>query len=269
MMNEEFVTIEHQNQVAILKLNHGVTNAISGDLVLALDAALKSQAADHDVLGMVLTSSNRKFFSIGLDLPSLFALGEKEFRSFYQSFNQMCLNILTISKPLVAGIAGHAIAGGCILSLCCDYRFISEGRKLIGLNEIKLGVPVPYVADCILRKLIGHRLARDVMDSGGFLEPEEAQRLGDSGGFLEPEEAQRLGMVDRILPVEEVVSQSVEKARELSSDSLEAFALIKSSRVHALQREITAQLAEREDAFIKCWFSDDARVRLKEAISKY
>jgi enoyl-CoA hydratase/carnithine racemase len=112
MMNEEFVTIEHQNQVAILKLNHGVTNAISGDLVLALDS--------------------------------------------------MCLEMLTISKPLVAGIAGHAIAGGCILSLCCDYRFISEGRKLIGLNEIKLGVPVPYVADCILRKLIGHRLARDV-----------------------------------------------------------------------------------------------------------
>ncbi|TET97468.1 MAG: enoyl-CoA hydratase/isomerase family protein [Anaerolineales bacterium] len=254
MMDEEFVTIEHQNQVAILKLNRGITNAINGDLVLALDSALKSQAADPDVLGMVLTSSNNKFFSIGLDIPNLFALGEKDFRSFYQSFNQMCLGMLTTSKPLVAGITGHAIAGGCILSLCCDYRFISEGRKLIGLNEIKLGVPVPYVADCILRKLIGYRNARDVMDSGGFLEPEEAQRLG---------------VIDRILPIEEVVSQSIEKARELSSDSLEAFSLIKSSRVHAVEREIAAQLSEREDAFIKCWFSDDARVCLKDAISKY
>lgn len=253
-MNEEFVTIERQNQVAILQLHQGVTNAINGDLVHALDSALKKQAADPDVLGMVLTSSNSKFFSIGLDIPNLFALGKKEFQSFYQSFNQMCLGMLTVSKPLVAGITGHAIAGGCILSLCCDYRFISEGRKFIGLNEIKLGVPVPYVADCILRKLIGYRQARDVMDSGGFLEPEEAQRLG---------------LVDRILPMEEVVSQSVEKARELSSNSLEAFALIKSSRVHALEIEITAQLVEREDAFIKCWFSDDARVRLKDAISKY
>jgi len=169
-MNEEFVTIEHQNQVAILKLNQGVTNAINGDLVQALDSALKSQAADPAVRGMVLTSSNNKFFSIGLDIPNLFALDEKDFRSFYQSFNRMCLSMLTTSKPLVVGITGHAIAGGCILSLCCDYRFISEGRKLIGLNEIKLGVPVPYVADCILRKLIGHRLARDVMDSGGFLD---------------------------------------------------------------------------------------------------
>jgi len=227
MMNEEFVTIEHQNQVAILKLNQGVTNAINGDLVQALDSALKSQAADPAVRGMVLTSSNNKFFSIGLDIPNLFALDEKDFRSFYQSFNRMCLSMLTTSKPLVVGIT---------------------------LNEIKLGVPVPYVADCILRKLIGHRLARDVMDSGGFLEPEEAQRLG---------------IVDRILPAEEVVTQSIDKARELSSDSMEAFALIKSSRVHALKREITAQLAEREDAFIKCWFADDARERLKEAISKY
>lgn len=254
MMNEEFITIEHQNQVAILKLNRGITNAINGDLVLVLDAALKKQAADPDVLGIVLTSSNSKFFSIGLDIPNLFALGEKDFRSFYQSFNQMCLGMLTTSKPLVAGITGHAIAGGCILSLCCDYRFISEGHKLIGLNEVKLGVPVPYVADCILRKLIGYRNARDVMDSGGFLVPEEAQRLG---------------VIDRILPIEEVVSQSVEKVRELAADSLDAFALIKSSRVHAIEREIVAQLSEREDAFIECWYSDDARALLKDAISKY
>ena len=254
MMGEEFITIEHQNQIAILKLNQGITNAINSDLVHALDAALKKQTADPDVHGLVLTSTNSKFFSIGLDIPNLFALGEDDFRSFYQSFNQMCLGMLTISKPLVAGITGHAIAGGCILTLCCDYRFISEGRKLIGLNEIKLGVPVPYMADCILRKLIGYRNARDVMDSGGFLEPEEAQRLG---------------VIDRILSAEEVVPQAIEKARELAADSLEAFALIKSSRVHAVEKEIAAQLSEREDAFIKCWFSDDARVQLKDAISKY
>jgi enoyl-CoA hydratase/carnithine racemase len=254
MMDEEFVTIEHHNQVAILKLNRGITNAIHSDLVLALDSALKSQADNPEVLGMVLTSSNSKFFSIGLDIPNLIALDEKNFRSFYQSFNQMCLGMLTISKPLVAGITGHAIAGGCILGLCCDYRFISEGHKLIGLNEIKLGVPVPYVADCILRKLIGYRNARDVMDSGGFFGPEEAQRLG---------------MVDRVLPLEEVLSQSIEKARELAADSLEAFALIKSSRVRAIEGEITLQLSEREDAFIECWYSDDARAQLKDAIAKY
>ncbi|MCK5054260.1 MAG: enoyl-CoA hydratase/isomerase family protein [Anaerolineales bacterium] len=254
MMNEDFISIEHQDRVAILKLNRGITNAIDGKLVLALDSALKKQAADPAVLGLVLTSSNNKFFSIGLDIPGLFNLGKEEFRSFYQSYNQMCLRMLTISKPLVAGVTGHAIAGGCILTLCCDYRFISEGRKLIGLNEIKLGVPVPYVADCVLRKLIGYRNARDVMDSGGFLEPEEAHKLG---------------IVDRVLPSEEVLSQSVEKARELSSDSPEAYALIKSSRVHAVEKEIAAQLSEREDAFIKCWFSDDARAHLEDAISKY
>ena len=251
---KDILTIEHQEHVGIIKLNRGVTNAINGDLVSALDDAVKVQAADPNVLGLVLTSSNHKFFSIGLDIPSLFDLDEKEFRSFYQSYNQMCLGILTFPKPLIAGITGHAIAGGCILSLCCDYRFISEGRKLIGLNEIKLGVPVPYVADCMLRKLIGHRNARDVMDSGGFLEPEEAFKLG---------------IVDRILPLEEVLPQAIEKARDLASDSADAFTLIKGSRVYAVEREISDQLAEREDAFIKCWYSDDARAQLKEAISKY
>ncbi|MCK5633736.1 MAG: enoyl-CoA hydratase/isomerase family protein, partial [Anaerolineales bacterium] len=65
MMNEDFISIEHQDRVAILKLNRGITNAIDGKLVLALDSALKKQAADPAVLGLVLTSSNNKFFSIG------------------------------------------------------------------------------------------------------------------------------------------------------------------------------------------------------------
>lgn len=254
MMDENTITIEHQNQVAIIKLNGGVTNAINGELVLALDSVLQRLAADHDVRGLVLTSANNKFFSIGLDIPQLITLDEKDFRSFYQAYNQLCLRLLTISKPLLAAITGHAIAGGCILGLVCDYRFIAEGRKLIGLNEIKLGVPVPYVADCMLRQLVGYRNARDMMNSGGFLEPDEALKLG---------------LVDRIVPLEDLVSQSIAKVRALSADSLEAFALIKSSRVRAVEREITAQLSDREDAFIMRWYSHDARERLQDAIAKY
>lgn len=76
------------------------------------------------------------------------------------------LALYTLPKPVVAAITGHAIAGGCILALCCDYRFISEGRKLMGLNEVKLGVPVPYLADRVLHALVGTRYAREIIESG-------------------------------------------------------------------------------------------------------
>ena len=73
------------------------------------------------------------------------------------------------------------------MALCCDYRFIAEGRKLMGLNEVKLGVPVPYLGDCILRHLVGARHARDIMDTGDFYHPEVLLQMG---------------MVDQALPLE-------------------------------------------------------------------
>ena len=109
-------------------------------------------------------------------------------------FNQVCMELYTMPKPTVAAVTGHAIAGGCILALCCDYRFAAEGRKLMGLNEIRLGVPVPYLADCVLRQIVGARNAREIMETGEFYLPEQSLQIG---------------MIDRVLPLEKVVADSI------------------------------------------------------------
>ncbi|MGD8603583.1 MAG: enoyl-CoA hydratase/isomerase family protein, partial [Anaerolineales bacterium] len=139
------LSTESIDRMAVVRLDRAVTNAINGEMVEDLSNTLKSLASDENVKGVVLTSANDKFFSIGLDIPLLFDLDVDQFRSFYHSFNQVCVEMLRFPKPLVAALSGHAIAGGYILAVCCDYRLIAEGRKLVGLNEIKLGVPVPYV----------------------------------------------------------------------------------------------------------------------------
>jgi enoyl-CoA hydratase/carnithine racemase len=157
-------------------------------------------------------------------------------------------------KPTVAAIAGHAIAGGCILALCCDYRVIGDGRKLMGLNEIKLGVPVPYVADRILRDLVGGRHARQVVESGDFYRPEEALSLG---------------LVDQVCPAEQVLSQAIDRASQLGSSSPEAFAMIKRNRVERLEAEILARLEDKEGLFVERWYSEEARARLREAMEKF
>ena len=159
---------------------------------------------------------------------------------------------MTIPKPVISAIRGHAIAGGCVLTLCCDYRFISEGRKFIGVNEIKLGVPVPFVADCILRRLIGYRKARTIMDTGDFYEPDEALMLG---------------LVDKVLPLEEVLPKSIEEARKLSSVSSSAFTGVKNNRVEPIEEEVMARLGEKEDFFVECWYSGITRDLLKGAMS--
>jgi enoyl-CoA hydratase/carnithine racemase len=151
-------------------------------------------------------------------------------------------------------MTGHAIAGGCILALCCDYRFIAEGRKLMGLNEIKLGVPVPYLADCVLRHVVGARHAREIVETGEFYGPDKLLQMG---------------VVDQVMPLEQVLPKAIEKAASLGTLPQAAFALIKRNRVEMVEAHILAHLEEKERVFLERWYSPEARERLEEAMEKF
>ena len=250
----KMIRIEHHGEVAIVKLDRGVTNTIDLQLVEELSETLQGVTHDPGVRGLVLGSSNERFFSIGFDIPQLFGLARQDFKFFYQTFNRVCMDLYTLPKPTIAAITGHAIAGGCILALCCDYRFIAQGRKLMGLNEIRLGVPVPYLADCVLRHIVGVRYARDIMDIGEFYQPEESLQMG---------------IVDQVLPLEQVLPKSIEKARLLGGSPQEAFAMIKRNRVERVEAQVLTRLEEKERFFVDRWYSDEARERLREAMEKF
>ena len=248
------INIDYQDKVMIVNLNRGVINALNLEMVNRLSEALEKAKNDPDVHGLVLSSSNEKFFCIGFDIPGLYELDQEDFTCFYRAFNNMCLELYTLPIPTTAAITGHATAGGCILALCCDYRLIAEGKKLMGLNEIKLGVPVPFLADRILQSVAGVPYARDIMENGDFYRPEQSLQMG---------------MVDQVLPLEQVRSQAVEKAQSLGSMNQQAYALIKRNRVETIEEQFLARREEKEKSFLQCWYSDQARQQLKEAIEKF
>lgn len=248
------IQIDYHDSVAVVKLARSTTNPLNLELISALQKSIDKVNQDPDVHGIVISSSNEKFFSIGLDIPQLYTLSEKDFMDFYQVFNQTQIDLYTVPKPTVAAITGHAVAGGCILALCCDYRFISEGRKFMGLNEIKLGVSIPYPADCILRNVVGARVARDIVESGEFYLPQQLITMG---------------LVDCVLPLEDVLPKSIEKARMAGALPLKAFASIKQSRVEQVEVQIREKLKEKEELFLRLWFSDEAREQLRIAMEKF
>lgn len=249
-----YISIETRDKVGIIKLDHGKTNALNPELIQSLADELQKLKSNPGVKGLVLSSANEKFFSIGFEIPELYGLSQDDFSVFYHAFNKLCLNLFSFPKPTVAAITGHAIAGGCILALCCDYRFISDGRKLMGLNEIKLGVPVPYPADRILRELIGYNFARNVIESGEFYNPQELFQFG---------------MVDVVLPINEVLPKSIEKANSLGNLPPEPFGAIKQNRVEIIKAQINAHLREKEALFIDLWYREESRRLLKEAMEKF
>ena len=240
--------------VAVVRLSRGTTNAINLELIHDLSDYLKVAKEDADISGLVLTSANEKFFSIGFDIPSLINLEEKDFKEFYMAFNRLCLDMYTFPKPIVAAITGHAVAGGCILAICCDYRYISEGKKLMGLNEIKLGVPLPYPADRILRQIVDDRSARRILDTGDFFPSEETLSMG---------------LVDSVLPLEEVLPASIDKVKLIASASLEAFRMIKHNRTEKVAAQIWEALVEKEKTFIDLWYTPETREKLRAALEKF
>jgi enoyl-CoA hydratase/carnithine racemase len=250
----ELVREDRRDGVARLTLCRGVTNPLSLELLRELAGCLELAMLDEDVRALVLSSESDKFFSIGFDLPRLIELDREGFTAYYRTFNRLSMDLYVFPKPTVAAITGHAIAGGCILALCCDERYIASGRKLMGLNEVKLGVPVPYPGDCILRQVVGSRTAREIMEGGEFFPADD---------LLE------MGMVDRVTPQEEVEPASVERAVALGSFPSDAFSVIKRNRTALVEAEVEAHVEEDERTFLDCWFSEGTRRLLAEAAEKF
>ena len=250
----EMISVEHHGKVLFAKLNNGVTNALNPTVVGELKAVLKQVKTDAGINGLVLGSSNEKFFSIGFDIPELFEMNRDDFKGFYRVFNQVCLDLFTLPKPTVAAITGHAIAGGCILAMCCDYRFIAKGHKLMGLNEVKLGLPVPYLPDRLLHAIAGVCKAREIMENGKLYPSNEALDMG---------------IVDKILPIENVVETAIEHADTLGSLPKVGYEMIKQNRVEVIEEQVIARQDEKEVYFIESWYSDEARKCLEEAMKKF
>ena len=243
--------IEAQGAVAVIRLNNGVTNAISPELVDDLAGSLKQ--IKNEFRGMVLVGGD-KFFCIGLDLPMLLQLERTEMTDFYIRFNQTVLDLYTLPLPTAAAISGHATAGGAIFALSTDFRFISSGRKFIGLNEVKIGLPVPCLGDLLLRQIVGDRCATEMLFGGEFMKPEQAHSAG---------------LVDAVCLPEALEEKAVAKIAELAALPPGGIAGIKNNRVDAVRSKYEEMRKSDIDLFQNCWFSPAVQEVLKEAAKKF
>jgi enoyl-CoA hydratase/carnithine racemase len=245
------VSLEAHEGIALLQLNNGVTNAISPELVDDLGRAL--MRIKDEFKGMVLAGGD-KFFCIGLDLPGLLQLGRAEMMDFYVTLNRVVLDLYTLPIPTASAIGGHATAGGAILALSTDFRLVAAGRKFIGLNEVKLGVPVPALADLILRQIVGDRRATEMVFSGEFLAPDQSLEIN---------------LVDAVVALEDVQNEAIAKIVPLAAMPPGGLALAKKNRVEAVRSQFDKIRQSDADNFLNCWFDSAVQELLREAAQKF
>ena len=111
----------------------------------AMLQALDEIEADKEINGIVLTSSDAKNFSLGVDIEWLMPrMAEKDFKAikdFMYGMNNVFKRLLLIPMPVVAAINGHAFGNGAILSCACDFRFMRSDRGFFCFPEVDLGIP--------------------------------------------------------------------------------------------------------------------------------
>src|SRR5262245_49825460 len=118
-------------------------------------------------------------FSAGLNLKEVADLDRPGMEAFLRLLDDVIDALYGHPAPTVACVNGHAIAGGCVVALCCDVRVaVDDPRVRIGLNEVALGLAFPpKILELVRRRLPAHALGPVVLE-GGLHEPPTALSLG-------------------------------------------------------------------------------------------
>ena len=232
------MVIEQRDGVRVVRMEFGRANAMNQELLDGLAVAL----ADGDPQPTVLTGEG-KVFSAGLDLVTLDGVDHDGLEIFLTRFSATMIQVLTTPYPLVAAVNGHAVVGGCVLALACDYRVGTAGEFKIGMNELAHGLSLPAVASEIPR---------------GALTPQTYRTVVMSGVLMAPDVARQVGLFDMLSEdAETCVEQACALARE-QGKSLNAFGAVKAAVVAPVVAAIKEIRQSSDRRFVDIWFSDEA-----------
>ena len=96
-------------------------------------------------------------------------------RDWYRAYRETNLRIFTYPRPTVAAVNGHAIAGGLITALDCDFRVAARKAAKFGLNEVPIGIPMPAAYVEIIKYALGNQVGALATLRGKLYDLQEAE----------------------------------------------------------------------------------------------
>ncbi len=245
------VRIERRGGLALLRLDKPRGNAIDEALVAALGHAALELEQDDAVRGVLLASAHPKLFCPGLDLVALAGYDRAALERFMLGFADTVWALYSLPKPLLAAVSGAAVAGGCLLALTADHRVLRRGAP-IGLNEVRIGVPLPWSAALLLRATApASALARIALLGRNFVD----------------EEAVSVGLADELAEAEGFEERCLVRLAELAEKDAHAFGTTKRWLREAILREMKAHESERLGPFLDGWFAPATQERIRAAVA--
>jgi enoyl-CoA hydratase len=245
------VRMERQGRLAVLRMDKPRGNAIDEPLLEALARAAAEAASDPRVRGVLLASAHPRIFCPGLDLVALAGYDRPSMERFMTAFAVAVWALYGLPKPVVAAVSGAAVAGGCILALTADHRVLKRGAP-VGLNEVRVGVPLPWSVTRLLRATV---------------HPPALSRVALLGRNFTDADALEAGLADELAEAEGFEAACLARLEEYAEKDPLALATTKAWLREGVLAEMMTHEAERIGGFLDGWFSEGTQERIRATVA--
>ena len=221
-------TYELDGKLAHLRLDDGKANVLNDDSMAAIEDALERTGADR--AGALVVWGRPKVFSGGIDLALVRETDEGRRTATLRRIARGLLALWNAPVPTIAAVTGHAVAGGAVLALACDWRIAADIDSNIGLTETAIGLVMPTWASVIVQHALGTVAAERAMLAASVLGPREAAEQG---------------FVDEVVAADRLPARAEEFATELADLPTRVYGATK-RRLRAAELERAAALVDPE-----------------------
>ncbi|MBW1761659.1 MAG: crotonase/enoyl-CoA hydratase family protein [Deltaproteobacteria bacterium] len=222
----KLVSYEHSEGIGTITMDDGKVNAMSVTMMQEINAALDQAEEDGAV---VILTGRKGVFSAGFDL-AVFKQGMEPLMEMLRVGARLTERLLSFPFPVVAACNGHGIAMGSFLLMSTDVRIGVDGPFRIGMNEVAIGMTLPYFAVEIARQ----RLTPAYFNRGTIL-----------AEMYSPQEAVSPGFLDRVVAADQLLVTARETAAALTKLDMPAHAAtklrVRGAALEALRQAITSE----------------------------
>lgn len=238
------IDVEHDGHVAVITINRPeARNALDPEHDAALGEAVAAFEADDALRVAVLIGAGDVAFSAGADLRTLIPPFRDRVRAGEEPpWNFGGFTAVGRTKPMIAALNGHALAGGCEMALACDIR-LAAPNATIGLAETKWAI-IPGAGGTVrLPRAVPLGIAMEMILTG---DPVDAA------------EAHRIGLVNRVVPGDRLRDEALALARTIAARGPLAVRAARASVLDGLGTDERTALAGEFRRFLDVLRTDDA-----------
>jgi len=252
-MGFETIMYEKEEGVGIIKINRPKSlNALNRQLIEEMSRVLDDIRADDEVRAVIITGSE-KFFGAGADIKEIKDLDAPvDAYAFVSRAQAMYNRIEDLDKPVIAAVSGLALGGGCELTMACDIRIAAENARF-GQPEIKIGVIPGGGGTQRLPRLVGVGRAKELLFSGDPIDAAEAHRIG---------------LVNKVVPVENLMDEARNMARTYCERPTFAMKMTKTAVNEGMNMDLRAALAYETRCFEILFSTEDQKEGMNAFVEK-